>query len=449
MSRRWWIAIGAGVLLLVGGAVARSAFQAPGVIEIDEKVLRDYTGAFQWAPDEHVYLQLWNEFTATNQLVAFDESGDVRVMYPTGRDRFFTGPGAAVSTSVESRIEFQRDVADRVASLTWQRGDGPARVARRVATEKSEDVQFTNGDVRLVGTLLLPQSPAPHPAIVLVHGSGAATRDWMLPFARFLVRRGMAVLGYDKRGVGGSTGDWNQASFEDLAGDTVAAFEYLKTRPDIDARQIGLMGVSQAGWVMPLAAARAPDLAFLISISGAGVSGAETTIDHARNEMTAGGMPPPMVESVVGLMTLQYRFAHTGQGWDDYAAARQALAARMGTPPESFPGTPDHPHWNFLKRLLFYDPAPTLRQLRVPTLAIFGELDNNIMAARNKAAWDDALKVSGNPDYTSRVLARANHLQLEARLGTNAENLSLRRFVPEYFETVRTWLAARIRGFKN
>jgi alpha/beta superfamily hydrolase len=92
----------------------------------------------------------------------------------------------------------------------------------------------------------------------------------MLPFARFLIRHGMAVLTYDKRGVGGSTGDWNTASFEELASDVVAGFRYMKTRDDIDSTHIGLLGVSQAGWVMPLAALRAKDIAFLISVSGPG-----------------------------------------------------------------------------------------------------------------------------------------------------------------------------------
>ena len=144
--------------------------------------------------------------------------------------------------------------------------------------------------------LITPASGGKHPAIVLVHGSGAANRESMLPLARFLIRRGMAVFGYDKRGVGGSTGDWNTASFDDLACDVVAAFEYLKTRSDIDHTQIGLLGVSQAGWIMPLAAVRAKDLAFLISISGAGVPAAETTLDQARNEMTMTGMPPETLE---------------------------------------------------------------------------------------------------------------------------------------------------------
>ena len=102
-------------------------------------------------------------------------------------------------------------------------------------------------------------------------------------------------------------GDWNTASYDDLAGDVIAAFEYLKTRSDIDSSQIGLLGVSQAGWIMPLAAVRAKDLAFLISISGAGIPGAETTIDQARNEMTALGMKPQIVADIVELMKLQYR----------------------------------------------------------------------------------------------------------------------------------------------
>ena len=249
---------------------------------------------------------------------------------PTNRDQFFAGPGAAVPTSVESRIEFQRDRTGKIASLTWRREGAATRTARRVEMERNEDVRFSNGDVQLAGTLFRPASNAKHPAIILVHGSGAENREYMLPWARFLIRHGIAVLGYDKRGVGGSTGDWNTASFEDLAGDVVAAFEYLKTRDDIDSTQIGLLGISQAGWIMPLAAVRAKDVAFLISISGAGVPPAETTLDQARNEMTMTGMPRQTVEEIIALLKLQYEFASTGQGWDEYAAARDEARCADG-----------------------------------------------------------------------------------------------------------------------
>jgi pimeloyl-ACP methyl ester carboxylesterase len=449
---RWLTLIGATVATVVfGSVIARSALQTPAVRSVDEKVLREYTGVYRWKPNTFVYLQMWNEFSGfskPSQLVAFDESGEVRTLYPTDRDQFFAGPGASVPASIESRIEFQRDGAGKITSLTWRREGALPRTARRVEIEKGEDVRFSSGDVQLAGMLISPATGGKHPAIILVHGSGAENREYMLPFARFLIRRGMAVLGYDKRGVGGSTGDWNTASFEDLAGDVVAAFEYLKTRSDIDRTQIGLLGVSQAGWIMPLAAVRAKDLAFLISISGAGVPAAETTIDQAQNEMTMTGMPRQDVEQIVGLLKLQYQFARTGQGWDEYAAARGKLAARMGPPPDTIPGTPDHPYWQFIRRLYFYDPAPTLRQLQVPTLALWGELDNNVLAEKNKAAWEAALKAGGNRDYTLRILPKANHAQFEAKVGSNAEMPSLQRIVPAYFTTIQDWLAKRIRGFR-
>lgn len=445
-----WPSIGATVTTALVAFVSARAFQAPVVRPVDEHVLREYAGVYQWGPNAFVYLQMWEEFSGFGKpkLVAFDESGDVRQLHPTDRDRFFAGPGVAISTSIESRVEFQRGASGTIASLTWQREGAPPRIARRVAIEKREDVRFSNGDIGLAGTLISPTSGSRHPAVILVHGSGAENREHVLPFARFLVRQGLAVFAYDKRGVGGSTGDWNTASFEDLAGDVVAAFSYLKTRRDIDARQVGLLGHSQAGWIMPLAAVRAKDIAFLISVSGAAIPIAETTLDQARNEMTMSGMPAEDVEQVVALLKLQYQFARTGQGWDEYAAARAQLAARMGQPPDTIPGTPDHPYWQFIKRLYFYDPAPTLRRLQVPTLALFGELDNNILPEKNKAAWDAALKAGGNRDYTLRILPKANHDQFEARVGSNAEMASLQRFVPSYFKTVEDWLAKRIRGFR-
>jgi pimeloyl-ACP methyl ester carboxylesterase len=441
------MALAATALLVI--VTARPALQTPAVRSVDEKALREYAGVYRSDTNTFVYLQMWEEFSGFGKpkLVAFEESGETRTLYPTDRDQFVAGPGVAVSASIESRIGFQRDGTGRIGSLVWQRAGAPPRLARRVEIEKHEDVRFSSGDVHLAGTLISPTTGKKHPAIILVHGSGAESREYMLPWARFLIRRGVAVLGYDKRGVGESTGDWNRASFDDLAGDVVAAFEYLKTRSDIDRGHIGLLGISQAGWIMPLAAVRATDIAFLISVSGAGVPVAETTIDQTKNELSALGTPAALIEEVVGLLTLQYRYARTGEGWDEYAAARAKVSAKMGGPaPSTIPGARDDPYWEFIRRIYFYDPGPTLRRLKVPVLAIFGELDNNIVAEKNKAAWQAALEAAGNRDYTLRILPKANHSQFEAKVGSNAEGPSLQRFVPAYFTTIQDWLAKRIRG---
>ena len=441
-----FIVTGAVVVLLAGGVAIRSGLQRPTVRDLDPSTLREYAGVYQWGPDAFLYLQMWLEMADANQLVALDENGELRTLYPTERDRFFAGPGWAIPTSVESRIEFQRDASGTLTSLTWAREGAPTRTARRVDIERRDDVRFSNGNVQLTGTLISPITPGPHPAVILVHASGPEDREYLLPFARFLIRHGMAVLGYDKRGVGGSTGDWNKASFDDLAGDVVAAFEYLRTRSDINRAQIGMLGWSQAGWIMPLAATRAKDLAFLISIAGAGVPGTETTIDQARNEMVASGMRPQMIDQIVELMRLQYDYLRTGQGWEQYVATREQIVARLGNPPEAFPATQDHPYLQFIRPLIAYDPAPTIRQLQLPVLALFGELDNNIMAEKNRAGWEAALKAGGHRDYTLRILPRANHMLLEAKVGNNAEMRSLHRFVPAYFEIVLTWLSEHVKG---
>jgi hypothetical protein len=410
---------------------------------LPEEVLREYAGAYEWNSGAGLYLQVWTE--AGNRLIALDESGKLRTLYPTDRDSFFAGPGVAVATSIESTVDFERDSDGAVTSLKWVTDDAAPRIAQRVETEKHESVYFSNGSVELAGTLIIPASRTRPPAVILVHGSGPQDRASILPFARFLVSRGMAVMGFDKRGVRESTGDWNTATFDDLAGDVVAAFEYLRERDDIDDSQIGLLGWSQAGWVMPLAAVRAPDIVFLISISGPGVPGTETTIDHARNEMTAAGTPGEVVDQLADLMALQYEFARTGEGWEDYLAARQRIGA--GRSPDTFPDAQDHPYWGVIRRLYFYDPGPTLRQLRTPTLALFGELDNNIIADKNQAAWESALDSGVNPDFTLKVLPNANHALLDAEIGNNAESESLDGFVPEYFLTVHEWLRERIDSY--
>src|SRR5262249_19037935 len=147
---RLWASFCATVALTIWAiASTQTAPQVPFVQAVGEKALGEYAGVYQWGENAFVYLQLWSEFTGTNQLVAFDESGEVRTLYPTERDRFFTGPGAAVQSSVESHVEFQRDVAGKIISMQWRRENAPARIARRVEIEQQEEVRFANGSVQL------------------------------------------------------------------------------------------------------------------------------------------------------------------------------------------------------------------------------------------------------------------------------------------------------------
>src|SRR4051812_16188068 len=156
--------------------------QQVSATHLDAHALREYAGVYQSGGDAFIYLQLWSELSGTDHLVAFDESGEVRTLFPTGRDHFFAGPGAADSSSVQARIDFERDSSGRLIALAWKTEGQSTRVAKRVDIERREDVSFANRDVKLAGTLTSPRSAGKDPGIILVHASGAEDREYLLPF---------------------------------------------------------------------------------------------------------------------------------------------------------------------------------------------------------------------------------------------------------------------------
>jgi alpha/beta superfamily hydrolase len=184
---------------------------------------------------------------------------------------------------------------------------------------------------------MLPPGPGPHPAAGLVHGSGPGERTNLLGMLRadMLLRNGVAVLLYDKRGVAGSSGDWERAGIEDLAADAAAAVAFLRTHPAVDATSVGLVGHSQAGWVLPAAAARGTGAEFLIVLSGGGISPEAQEIFRAQAEAGAAGLAS---DDAARLMGLKWRYAKTGEAWDEYVAAVPRPSTRCSPRSPASPG---------------------------------------------------------------------------------------------------------------
>ncbi|SFS01163.1 alpha/beta hydrolase family protein [Yoonia litorea] len=149
------------------------------------------------------------------------------------------------------------------------------------------EVSFLNGDLRLGGMMFLPDGEGPFPAAVLIRGSGPSRRDhtWYLIIAQELQSKGIAILLPDKRGSEQSGGDWRDTSLEELATDTEAAFRYATQVPAIDPQRIGLLGMSQGGWIAPVAASNNPDVSFVVSMSGAGVTTDEQLLFEEINNI--------------------------------------------------------------------------------------------------------------------------------------------------------------------
>jgi len=182
-----------------------------------------------------------------------------------------------------------------IIAFEWMDENNELKQASRcVGSYEPRDAAFVNGDVELSGTHFVPTSPGPHPAAVIIHGSGTSDRDnlWYLQIAHHLASREIAVLLPDKRGSGLSTGEWRLAGFEDFVADTEAGVEFVRSQPEIDPERVGLIGVSQGGsWIAPMAAAERTDLAFVVSLSGATVTPNQQLAHESVQTLVQQGFP--------------------------------------------------------------------------------------------------------------------------------------------------------------
>lgn len=379
---------------------------------------------------------------------------EVRGLEAEGADRFYAGPGLLTFAPIVTRLAFERSAAGAVTGIVCDRAAGARFQARRITPYVEEAVQFPGAGGLLTGTLLRPASPGPHPAAILLHGSGPQDRNGYVGLMRLaadhLARHGVAALIYDKRGTGGSEGRWETAGFDDLARDALAARALLAQRAEIDAGRIGLWGSSQAGWVMARAVTLAPALAFVIAVSagGSGYSPARQNRYNLATEMQASGLSPEAQH--LALTALDEFYAVVRQGPRGEAGRyRRALAraARVAELAEWLPPPVEAIHWEardqwYLALDLDYDPLPDWTRYPGPVLGLFGALDASTPVAEVAPLFRAALAKRPGAQHEVQVFPGAHHLLLEARTGSDAELETLTRYVPGYFETMTHWLAS-------
>ncbi len=312
-----------------------------------------------------------------------------------------------------------------------------------------EQVQFRNGDVTLAGTLVTPPSGGPHPAVVFIHGSGRHALDYYRTLAAHFARHGIAGLVYDKRGVGESTGEFPNDrvyGFSDLANDALAGLTLLRSRQDIDPTTTGLWGLSQGGWLGPLAVSRADEVAFLICVGASGVD-AGAQMDFAiPNLLRADGCTEGEIKVALDDRALYYelvdRIDTTGEGMDELEALANRVRgkkwARYVVDEEWFE------EGDLRSRLAAvvveeakddwsHDSRGVLEKVTCPVLAIWGEDDIYVPVKDSISIFEDALTKAGNKDYTIKVFPGADH-----GLGVDGEHAD------RYLDTMTDWLLERV-----
>jgi len=415
------------------GVVEDSGMKLPFRLDLAASIdLSRYTGIYQVAPGHFIsitptYPPLW--------LVAFDiQSGQEEVLLPRSGADFVCGSGAKVYP-VQATIHFTTNQLGQVTALQWKPKNAPALVGTQIKALQEEEVSFTNGDVTLSGTLVLPPTKGPHPAVVLVHGSVPTVRSQLRIFADFFALNGVAALIYDKRGCGSSTGDWTKSDFDDLVGDALAGLELLKNRPDINLHQIGLWGISQGGYVVPLAASRCADVAFIISVSAPGITPEAISAYQVEHWMKAAGYSKADLNEARSLYLLNSRYERTGTDWNEVEAARKADQNKpwYNANPYLDNGVSGiDKQWQLIWN---YDPVPALRKVHCPVLAVFGKLDPWVPAQKSADIWKTALTEAGNHDVVIKLFPHANHEILDPR--TYA-------LLPGFFTLQRDWLLKHV-----
>jgi pimeloyl-ACP methyl ester carboxylesterase len=384
-------------------------------------------------------------------LVYFSPSGPAYVDFATGRmgtlfrtdvDTFVSGPTLLAGYPVEVTLTFARDAGGAVTAVTRE-ARGRSQRLLRATPYRTESVRFQSETANLGGWLLIPNSPGPHPAIVMIHGSGPATRQSLLPFADVFARHGIAVLVHDKRGSGQSTGSYSRATFEELAQDALAGVALLKRHPDVDGARIGLQGASLGGWVAPLAASLSTDVKFVIVEAAPATTPAEHERARVERQMHADDVDRETVVRALAYMDQKFQVARTGEGWDALVAASDRATREGWASYVNVPSTLDNLQWHWT-HILSWDPRPVLERLTIPVLALYGELDTIVSPEVHVRRLQDALTRYGNKDVTVKVLPKANHHFFAASTGGPAETGRLAQFVPGYFETRVAWVLDRM-----
>lgn len=341
----------------------------------------------------------------------------------------------------------------------------PAPLGAQPSPYVEEEVTFVApAGHRLAGTLTLPRVPGRHPAVVLVSGSGPQNRDEEIgipgyrPFrviADDLTRHRIAVLRYDDRGVGKSSGTYATATSADFAEDAEAAWRYLRGRLDIDGGRIGLLGHSEGGLIAAMVAARNPWVAFVISMAGSAVNGYDVLLVQNARVLTALGASAQEVAAGVAQARVILDLVRS-QRWDELRStlidtARRQLAALPEAQRRALPDAErlvDQQmafYQNWMRFFLDYDPGKDWAKVRVPVLALFGVLDVQVDLHQNRAALLAALDRAHNYDVSVVVFPRANHLFLTATTGGPQEYARVPPvFVPGFLDTISQWMLDRV-----
>ena len=346
--------------------------------------------------------------------------------------------------------------------------------ARQPQPARIEEITFQSGEFTLVGELRTPAGTGPFPVILFVHGDGDANRVLFgayVPLMERMLRAGYAVFSWDKPGNGESTGQLREPHLRHQRAQIVLdAIEVVKARSDIDPQRIGMWGISQASYVMPIVLSQKEDIAFMICVSCAGMSGYDEMAFLIVAQSFCGDVPQEKAGELNRLLA-ELNIARTFETYEEYVHYRAVLDALAGL------GSVSIDNWPVISEEVWrkndsnnegtWNPIEVVEQVAIPVLAIFGEQDSQGDPIQGAYAWRKALEQAGHPYSRVEVFPGSDHLlnftetgciretnqtveQVVRDQGYTSPNeflqdpeqipLSALPFVPGYLDLIEEWL---------
>ena len=326
----------------------------------------------------------------------------------------------------------------------------------------SEEVTFRNvkANIKLAGTLTLPEKEGNFPVVILITGSGPQNRDEELlghkPFlvlSDYLSRNGIAVLRYDDRGTAQSEGDFKMATSRDFASDVEAAVAYLKTRKEINKKKIGLIGHSEGGIIAPMVASKSKDINFIVLLAGTGMQGNQLLLLQQELIGRASGISESELQKSHEINSAIFDMVIKSTNTDtlNKEVTKYLILKLKGSLDSQKPAGMNENDFvkpqvdqitsPWMQYFIKYNPALTLEKVKCRVLALNGEKDLQVPPKQNLTAIKAALLKGGNKNVTVIEFPNLNHLFQECKTGLPAEYAQIEQtFSPKALEEITNWI---------
>ena len=367
-----------------------------------------------------------------------------------------------IGTFKQGGQEFSMDLSrDEIEKVEVRRPQEP----KEPYPYYSENVTFKNpvAGISLAGTLTLPEKKGKFPVVILISGSGPQNRNEELmghkPFlviSDYLTRNGIGVLRYDDRGVGESTGDFGAATSADFATDVESAIQYLKSRKEVDKKNIGLVGHSEGGIIAPMVASQTDDVSFIVLLAGTGIPGDELLLMQQELIWRASGMPESDIERLIQINEELFKVMVKSNDLDrleedlthtltEIFEKDTSLVPEGATIEDLVEVQISQFLSPWMQYFIKYNPAPALEKVDCPVLAINGEKDLQVPPKENLEAIEIALKKGGNDQVTTMEIENLNHLFQESETGSPDEYAAIEQtFSPVALEVILKWIKTQV-----